>query len=160
MIGWLCRGLRRDRDGERGSSAAFMAVLAVPLLLLFGLVLDGGRALEAKLRAKDTAAEAARAAANNCDPVALRGTDPTTGGPIQSECRITVFTQGQACADANDSVLANGPDGTRMTRCLIEDNGHVITVGVEFVIQTTFLGLVTPDIVVRSQQSARVYTSQ
>jgi putative Flp pilus-assembly TadE/G-like protein len=157
VIGWMARRLHR---GERGSSAAFVAVLAVPLLLLFGLVLDGGRALEAKLRAKDVAAEAARAGANNCDPLALRGVDPDTGAFIESDCKISLITQADACADAAASVLANAPAGATMTVCDIGDNGHVVTVGVEFQIHTTFLGLVAPDLTVRATQSARVYTSQ
>lgn len=157
MIGWFARRLRR---GEKGSTAAFLAVLAVPLLLLFGLVVDGGRALEAKLRAKNAAAEAARAGANNCDPLALRGVDPETGGPIQSECRITVFTQPEACADADASIRANAPANAHMLSCRVEDNEHVVTVSVEFQIQTTFLGIAMRNLTVRSEQSARVYTSQ
>jgi Putative Flp pilus-assembly TadE/G-like len=162
MIGWMSRRLGRRARGERGSTAAFLAVLAVPLFLLFGLVLDGGRALEAKLRAKDAAAEAARAAANNCDPAGLRGADPLHPGEflIPSRCLISPFTEPQACQDATDSIAANAPANAHMTKCNVSADGAVVTIGVEFHIQTTFLGIVMRDLTVRSEQSARVYTSQ
>jgi hypothetical protein len=137
--------------GDRGSSAAFLAVLAVPLLLLFGLVLDGGRALEAKLQAKDAAAEAARAAANVCDPAVLRQ---------QADCQISVFMQPQACQNAADSILRNAPAGAQMLSCQIGGGDHVVTVSVQFQIRTTFLGLAMQHITVRATQSARTYTSQ
>jgi hypothetical protein len=163
MIGWMSRRLGPNRRAERGSTAVFLAVLAVPLLLLFGLVLDGGRALEGKLRAKDAAAEAARAGANNCDPIGLRGGDPfNPAGPPTgiSQCVISPFTQAQACADATGSLRANAPEGAQMTMCQISADGLVVTVGVEFQIQTTFLGIAMRNLTVRSQQSARVYTSR
>ena len=142
--------MRRAR-GDRGSSAAFLAVLAVPLLLLFGLVLDGGRALEAKLRAKDAAAEAARAAANVCDPGVLRA---------QTDCQISVFMQPKACQTAANSILQNAPAGAQMLSCQVSDGDHVVTVGVQFQIRTTFLGLAMQNITVRATQSARTYASQ
>lgn len=163
MIGWLSRRVGPNRRAERGSTAVFLAVLAVPLLLLFGLVLDGGRALEAKLRAKDAAAEAARAGANNCDPIGLRGGNPfNPAGPPTgiSQCVISPFTQGQACADATSSIRANAPAGAQMTVCRVSPDGQVVTVGVQFQIQTTFLGVVMKNLTVRSEQSARVYTSR
>jgi hypothetical protein len=141
----------RRLSGDRGSSAAFLAILAVPLLLLFGLVVDGGRALEGKLRAKDAAAEAARAAANVCDPGLLRSI---------ADCQISPFMQPQACQDAADSILHNAPAGAQMLRCEVSADGHVVTVGVQFQISTTFLGLAMQNITVRASQSARTYTSQ
>jgi hypothetical protein len=143
MMRWL--------GGERGSAAAFLAILAVPLLLLFGLVVDGGRALEGKLRAKDAAAEAARAAANVCDPSELRRV---------ADCRITPFMQPEACQKAADSILQNAPAGAQMLRCEVSPDFHVVTVGVQFQISTTFLGLAVQNITVRASQSARTYTSQ
>jgi hypothetical protein len=160
VIGWFSR--RLSRRGERGTVAASVAILAVPLLLLFGLVVDGGRALEAKLRAKDAAAEAARAGANNCDPTVLRGANPDGGPPLPGggRCLITVFMQPQACDDALDSIRANAPEGASMTQCRIDDGGQVVTVGVQFQINTTFLGIAIKNLTVRSVQSARVYTGQ
>jgi Flp pilus assembly protein TadG len=136
---------------ERGSAAAFLAVLAVPLLLLFGLVLDGGRALEGKLRAKDAAAEAARAAANACDPGALRA---------QADCQISAFMLPTACQQAADSITRNAPPDAVMTTCRASPDGHVVTVGVQFSVKTTFLGLAVQSMTVRATQSARTYTGR
>jgi Flp pilus assembly protein TadG len=141
----------RRSGRERGSAAAFLAVLAVPLLLLFGLVLDGGRALEGKLRAKDAAAEAARAAANACDPGALRA---------QADCQISAFMLSAACQQAADSIIRNAPPDAVLTTCRASPDGHVVTVGVQFSVKTTFLGLAVQNMTVRATQSARTYTGR
>lgn len=57
---------------EHGSLSAFLAVLAVGLLVLVGLVVDGGRALVAKRRAVDVAQQAARVGADQLSVDALR----------------------------------------------------------------------------------------
>ncbi len=57
---------RRRRD-EGGALTPAVIVMAVGLLLLGGLVTDGGRQLNAKLQAESTAEEAARAGANMLD---------------------------------------------------------------------------------------------
>jgi len=62
-------GLRtrlRSRD-ERGALTPAVIVMALGLLLLGGLVTDGGRQLNAKLQAQSTAEEAARAGATMLD---------------------------------------------------------------------------------------------
>lgn len=57
---------------ERGSLTAFVAVLAVGLLVLVGLVVDGGRAVVAKRQAMDIAEQAARLGADQLSVDALR----------------------------------------------------------------------------------------
>lgn len=54
---------RRGAD-ERGALTPAVIIIALGLLLLGGMVTDGGRQLNAKLRAQATAEEAARAGAN------------------------------------------------------------------------------------------------
>jgi Flp pilus assembly protein TadG len=53
---------RPARSGDRGSVAVFTAVFAFVVLLLLGLLVDGGDALNARERAADIAEQAARAA--------------------------------------------------------------------------------------------------
>ncbi len=57
---------------DRGSLSVYVAVLAVPFLLIAGLVVDGSGGLVARQRAADLAEQAARAGANQIDLAALR----------------------------------------------------------------------------------------
>lgn len=62
----------RYRPADRGSISVYIAILAVPFLLIAGLVFDGSGALVARQRAADEAEQAARAGANQIDLAALR----------------------------------------------------------------------------------------
>jgi len=64
---------RLRADG--GSITAFVAAFAVALFALFGLVVDGGRALAARQRAYDEAEQAARAGAGALSVSGLRAGD-------------------------------------------------------------------------------------
>ena len=57
---------------EEGQTTAFVVTFFAALILLAGLVLDGGLALDAKLRALNTAESAARAGAQAIDPGVFR----------------------------------------------------------------------------------------
>jgi hypothetical protein len=63
-------------DRDRGSVALFMAVFMMALLVLAGLVVDGGAAIAARERAADLAQQAARAGADALVPASLRGSSP------------------------------------------------------------------------------------
>ena len=63
------RGLARDEDGQ---VTPFIVILATAILMFTGLVLDGGLALAAKVRAIGEAQEAARAGAEALDLNAYR----------------------------------------------------------------------------------------
>ena len=84
-------------DGQRGSVAIVMPILAVGLLAMAGLVLDGGAALAARGRAADVAQQAARAGADALAPSSLRRSDPN---------QLTVDPA--AAISAADQVLAAG----------------------------------------------------
>lgn len=71
-----------DATRDRGQVTAFTLSLLTALLLVAGLVLDGGLALAAKVQALDEAQEAARAGAQHLDLARYRATgavilDPT-----------------------------------------------------------------------------------
>ena len=66
-----------EGDGDRGSVTAYLLIMTVALVVLAGLVLDGGGALAAHGRAADTAQQAARAGADALDDQSLRATNPT-----------------------------------------------------------------------------------
>lgn len=57
---------------EDGTISAFVAVIAVALIVVAGLVLDGGRLLAARRQADDIAANAARAGAQALDEHRIR----------------------------------------------------------------------------------------
>lgn len=58
--------------GDAGSVSAFVAVIAIGLIMVTGLVYDGGQVLAAQATARDLAAKAARAGAQELDLDALR----------------------------------------------------------------------------------------
>lgn len=66
-----------DEGGiDRGSVTAWLLGTMVGLIVLAGLVLDGGAALAARGKAADTAAQAARAGADALDQASLRSATP------------------------------------------------------------------------------------
>lgn len=71
-------GLRwfADDDPERGSVALYMALIAVGMLMMAGLVIDGGAAIAARARAVDVSEQAARAGADALSQPALRTGTP------------------------------------------------------------------------------------
>jgi len=64
--------MRATRRGETGQLSVFVAILTVALVLVAGLVADGGGVLAAHQQAIDEAFEAARAGAQALDADALR----------------------------------------------------------------------------------------
>jgi Putative Flp pilus-assembly TadE/G-like len=68
------RGLRCGCGEDSGRVTAFTVVIVAAVLLFAGLVLDGGLALAAKVRAVGQAQEAARAGAQAIDLTAYRAT--------------------------------------------------------------------------------------
>lgn len=73
-------------DPDRGSVTPWLLGTVVALLVLTGLVIDGGTALAARGRAADAAAQAARAGADALDQSSLRSASPSgfTANPAQA----------------------------------------------------------------------------
>jgi Flp pilus assembly protein TadG len=107
----LIRGRGRD---ERGALTPAVMVMALGFLLLGGLVVDGGRQLTAKLRAEETAREAARAGAIYIDQrqsgahidhaLATEAVDryceeARSHDDTIKECRVTGFTKDEKVGD-------------------------------------------------------------
>jgi Flp pilus assembly protein TadG len=66
-------------DPDRGSAALWLAITMVGMLIMAGLVLDGGAAIGAREQAADVAQQAARAGADALDPSALRAGNGSAG---------------------------------------------------------------------------------
>jgi hypothetical protein len=98
--------------GDGGQVTAFVVVMAVALILLAGLVLDGGLTLAARERAIGEAQEAARAGAQGINLVAYR------------QSGNLILNPSLAVADAQRYLASTGTQGT------VQVNGNVVTVTV------------------------------
>jgi hypothetical protein len=94
------RTLRRRGGEEAGIVTAFVVIFTLALLVMAGLVLDGGLALAAKVQAIDDAQAAARAGAQAIDIPTYRSTGQIT------------LDAAQATADAQGFLAAAGEHGT------------------------------------------------
>ncbi len=117
------RGTHQGRSLDEGSVTAFVALLLVAMVVLMGLVLDGGSAINAQQSAFDEAEQAARAGAGRLSVDALRT------GTVQLDPQAAV-------AAAEAFTVAAGHPGTATA-----SNG-VVRVEIHYRIQTEVLGLV------------------
>jgi Flp pilus assembly protein TadG len=115
---------RRCSRDERGSIALFFAVLCPALLVLVGLVADGGMALAAKAKASSDAREAARAGADALSPATLE----LHGTPV--------IDQHQALRSAQATLGAEDEQGT------VSVAGNTVTVRVTHSTPSVLLGAV------------------
>ncbi len=117
----------RERD-QRGSISMFVVIFTISVLMLAGLVYDGGLAIAARQRAADIAEEAARAGANAVDIDALRA-----GEPLR-------LNEDEACANAADLVRRDG-DGS-LQGCFVDlADPSVLHVRVHLTVQPVLLAL-------------------
>src|SRR5437879_1908931 len=119
----LIKGLSRD-DGR---VTAFVVIMTTAVLAFSGLVLDGGLALAAKVRAIGEAQEAARAGAQAIDLSAYRATGTLRLMPTQ------------AASLARNYLAAAGETGT------VTVNGNTVTVTVTATQRTQILSLIGVD---------------
>lgn len=119
-----CRTRLRWWRADEGGVTAFVLALTVGILALAGLILDGGLALAAKVRATGQAEAAARAGAQAIDLTAYRG-----DGTLR-------LVPAQAVADARAHLAAEGATGT------VAVSGDTVTVTVTASYTTQLLGLV------------------
>ncbi len=89
---------------ERGSVTVFVAIMTLSLIFVAGLVLDGGRILNARREAANVAESAARAGAQEIDEDTARRTGNAIIDPNRAIARAESFLAangyaGQASAD-------------------------------------------------------------
>jgi hypothetical protein len=106
------RRLRSRMGKEDGTVTAFVVVFTLALILMAGLVLDGGLTLAAKIQAINEAQAAARAGTQAIDLSTFRATGQIT------------LDSAQATTDADNYLAAAGHTGT------VEVNGDQVTVTV------------------------------
>lgn len=117
----------RVRAGDRGSVSVFVLGLVVVLMAVAGLVVDGGRAVNARAEIMDDTEQAARAGANRVDDAALR-----TGAPV-------TLDEGEAAQAAVDYLIARGYDPARI---VTSTDAEQITVAVTDDVPTVLLSLI------------------
>lgn len=118
---------RRERwDDDAGSVTMFVVVAVVGLMVLAGLVVDGGAKVRALQRADHLAAEAGRAGGQAIDlPAAISGDTPTLDA--------------RAAVQAAQAYLhANAVTG----QVSVTDAGRSLAVDVTTSVDTVFLGLI------------------
>jgi Putative Flp pilus-assembly TadE/G-like len=108
---------------QEGSISAFIVLMLVALFALFGLVLDGGRAMSAQQAAQDEAEQAARAGAGALSVDALRS------GQV-------ALDQQAAISSAEAYTVTTGHPG------LATVTNGVVTVTIDYRMPTSVLGMV------------------
>ncbi len=121
------RRLQR-RKNEAGSISGMFVVLAVSVVLMVGLVVDGGRLMTNRRDATDAANEAARAAAQTVSEA-----DYATGGGIVIDDSVG----GDAWNAAANVATASG---LRLKQVIATPDGRV-TIRVEKVVELPMLAL-------------------
>ena len=115
------RPARRPRD-DRGTATVFVVGMAVVLLACAGLVIDGGKALNARMKLADDVEQAARLGANQVDLVALRGSGVVSIDPAAAGAEAGGFLSGLGYSDirvgVNDSSVTVGASDTVPTALL------------------------------------------
>jgi hypothetical protein len=125
-------GPRADRD--QGSASLFFIVALAGLLVLTGLVVDGGAKARAVSRATTLASEAARAGAQAIDvPAVLTGSRAAVD-PARAQDAALAYL---AAADPDGTAK-----GTVTGIAAVTDGGHRIAVEVTLSQPTLFLGLI------------------
>ncbi|MQY07341.1 TadE/TadG family type IV pilus assembly protein [Actinomadura macrotermitis] len=112
---------------DRGAMALYVVLFTPTVLMLAGLLVDGGLAIHARQRAADMAEQAARAGANQIDTDRLR----ETGKPILDPARA----RAAACAlldDYDDKITASRCDAT----------DQAVDVQVELTVKPQILGII------------------
>jgi Flp pilus assembly protein TadG len=118
----------RDRDRERGSLSLFAVIFTLVVLMLAGLVYDGGLAIAARQRAADVAESAARAGANAVDVEAFRAR------------QVLVVDQAEACDNAREVVARDG-DGSLQDCWVDPADGQLVHVRVHVTVRPQLLAL-------------------
>ncbi|WP_021599817.1 TadE/TadG family type IV pilus assembly protein [Actinomadura welshii] len=117
----------RPHSRDRGTIAMYTVLFTPIVLLLAGLLVDGGLAIHARQRAADVAEQAARAGANQIDTAALR----ETGRPV--------LDPGRARAAACDLLASSGE---RVTAAQCDADEQAVAVTVRISVRPQLLGII------------------
>jgi Flp pilus assembly protein TadG len=129
---------------ERGSASIFVIGMSLVLLVCAGLVVDGGLAINARMRVADDAEQAARVGADSIDVTQLRG-----GGDLVID---TGLAQQRAASYLRDRGYVSG-------QYQVDTDGNAVIVQVQDTSDTALLKLVNiKDFVVNGRATAEPAT--
>jgi Flp pilus assembly protein TadG len=117
----------RRPERDRGTVAMFTTIFAVFVLMLAGLLVDGGLAIHARQRGADIAEQAARAAADEIDADYLRRTGQARIAATDVPCRRARL------------LVAKYPEVTGPVKCGISANQATAYVTVEITVHLQLL---------------------
>ena len=119
----------RPDERDRGTVSMFTVIFALFVILLAGLLVDGGLAIHARQRGADIAEQGARAAADDIDVDHLRAT---------GEARIA--DGGTACAKAR-RLVAKYPEVNGPVECAVSADRQTATVQVTIDVELQLLSI-------------------
>jgi Flp pilus assembly protein TadG len=102
-------------EPDRGSITLYLALIVFGLLMMAGLVIDGGAALAARARAVDVSEQAARAGADALSQGSLRTAEPSELEADPRQARAAA-NRVLAAADATGDVRVTGSTVTVTAR--------------------------------------------
>lgn len=105
------RVVRLPADGDKGLVTVFVVLMATVVVMFGGLVLDGGLALAAKVRAIGEAQEAARSGAQAIDLAAYRRDGSLRLVPAQASQRARTYLS----ATGDESTVRATADSVTVT---------------------------------------------
>jgi Flp pilus assembly protein TadG len=106
----------------------FTVIFSVVVFLLAGLLVDGGAAINARLRAADVAEQAARAAADQIDVEYLRSTG-----------QARLLEDDTVCDKAEEIVSAHDGEDIQPPECTVDQGRAQVTVNVSVSWKAFFL---------------------
>jgi hypothetical protein len=112
--------------------SVFVVIFSVVVFMLAGLLVDGGAAINARLRASDIAEQAARAAADQIDVENLR---------VTGQVRL-LGDEGAVCGRARAIINAYDDAAVRLTRCTEGAGQADVTVSVSAHWKAMFLAAI------------------
>lgn len=121
-----------NHRADHGQVTAFIAVVAVALIMVAGLAYDGGQYLRAYLEASDLAEAAARAGAQAAGPADLFGGD-TSLDPAVAEANVDTFVAEAGHPGAATTSVS--PDGVTVTVTLSQP-AHILPLGTKSISAT------------------------
>jgi hypothetical protein len=116
---------------ERGSMSVFVVLFSVAVFLLAGLLVDGGAAINSRLKAADIAEQGARGAADQIDIENLRATG-----------QVRLLADAEVCGRAEEIIGAHSLDGVQLTECTVGGGQTEVTVGVSVHWDAFFLSVI------------------